>query len=97
MPENALAEITIPILLLTAEHDEFTPKEWSSDIVLEGIQDRSTIQFKTISNAGHFSFLSPFPKAMCRPGFLPSTDPEGFNRVEFHEHLCAEIFNFLVK
>ena len=32
---------------------------------------------------------------MKSPGFLPSTDPEGFDREKFHQQLPEEILNFL--
>jgi len=32
---------------------------------------------------------------MRNPRFLPSTDPEGFDREKLHEQLPAEILDFL--
>ncbi len=63
--------------------------------VLEGIGDLSNVIHRTIANAGHFSFLSPFPPALTRPDFIPSTDPPGFDREKFHEELPEEIRSFL--
>ena len=94
---NALSEVTIPILLLIAEHDHITPEKWTSDVILNGVPDKSKIIFRTIKNAGHFSFISPFPAAMKSPDFIPSTDPEGFDREAFHRELPVEIFEFLNK
>jgi predicted dienelactone hydrolase len=82
--------------LLTAEHDPITPA-WNAETVLKSIGDKSLITFKRIENAGHFSFLSPFPESMKNLKFLPSTDPEGFNREEFHIQLPKEILTFLNK
>ncbi|MDZ4707916.1 MAG: alpha/beta fold hydrolase [Saprospiraceae bacterium] len=94
-PEGSLTRVNLPILLLIAQHDEFTPKQWTSDIILKQVPDPSKVTLKTIENAGHFSFSSPFPPAMKNPHFLPSTDPPGFDREEFHRQLPDEILNFL--
>jgi predicted dienelactone hydrolase len=95
LPENSLDQVTIPILLFIAEQDEYTPKKWTADVILNGVPDKSKVTLKTIKNAGHFSFISPFPKTMQNPNFLPSTDPEGFDREAFHKELPLEILNFL--
>ena len=91
---NGLQEVRIPILLLTAEHDLVLPP-WTGELVRQGVPDPSLVECREIRNAGHFSFLSPFPAAMVRPGFLPATDPEGFDRQRFHETLPEEILRFL--
>lgn len=92
--KNNLAKVKIPILLYSAEHDAVTPL-WNADIILNGITDKSQITFRKIINAGHFSFLSPFPATMKNLNFLPSTDPEGFDREAFHKILPEEILSFL--
>ena len=94
MPEDALSKVNIPILLLVAEHDPFTPR-WQGELVLDGVPDRSRVTYRVIENAGHFSFLSPFPRAMRSTKFPPSVDPEGFDREKFHVELNAEVLAFL--
>ena len=94
-PEGSLDKVNIPILLLVAEHDQFIPKKWTAEVVINGVHDKSKLTVRTIDNAGHFSFISPFPTTMKSPTFLPSTDPDGFDREEFHRQLPTEILNFL--
>lgn len=94
-PENALDEVSLPILLLIASNDIYTPKKWTADVILNGIPNKSTVMVKEIANAGHFSFISPFPEAMKNPDFIPSNDPEGFDRNAFHKVLSLDIFNYL--
>ena len=91
---NSLEKVTVPILMLTAEHDPITPK-WNGEIVLNFVPDKSKVIFKEVENAGHFSFLSPFPATMKSPNFLPSTDPIGFDREKFHSQLPTDILDFL--
>jgi predicted dienelactone hydrolase len=97
-PEASLKNVTLPILMLTAEHDQPLPSGWhkrTSGLVLNQIQDKKQISFRVVENSGHFSFLSPFPQVMHSPNFLPSTDPDGFDREKFHKILNIEIFEFL--
>ena len=91
---NSLNLVVVPILLLAAEHDEITPL-WNSEIILEGVPNKNQVSFRIVKNAGHFSFLSPFPQTMKKPTFLPSTDPVGFDREQFHIELPVEILSFL--
>jgi len=95
-PEDSLRNVTAPILMLIAEHDPYTPR-WHADLVLDRVPDKSKVTCRVVENAGHFSFLSPFPPQMRNASFLPSTDPEGFDREKFHERLAAEVLDFLDK
>ncbi len=95
IPENSLTNVTIPILLLIAEHDQFTPRKWTVDVIINGVADKSKVTLREIENGGHFSFISPFPPTMKNSNFLPSTDPEGFDREAFHKQLPIEILHFL--
>jgi len=96
IPEDSLKNVTLPILMLAAEHDPITPR-WQDDVVLDGVPDRSKVTFRVIENAGHLSFLSPYPDHLKRQGFFPAMDPEGFDREAFHEELPIELEEFLAK
>lgn len=91
---NSLEKVTIPILMMTAEHDPITPK-WNSEIVLNYVPDKSKVIFREVKAAGHYSFLSPFPAKMKNQNFLPSTDPVGFDREKFHSQLPIDILDFM--
>lgn len=93
---RGLDKVTIPILMLTAELDPVTPP-WNAEVILNGVPDRSKVIHRQVKNAGHFSFLSPFPDTMVSPAFMPSTDPEGFDRKKFHDQLTVEILDFLIE
>lgn len=94
MASGALTGVRVPILMLTAEKDPHTP-EFHAEIIKGGVPDKTLIEHRIVANAGHFSFLSPFPEAMTTLAFPPSQDPEGFDRVRFHEEMNAEVLEFL--
>lgn len=92
--EGALSGVRLPILMLDAERDPYTPP-YHAQIVLNGVADPSKVRYRTVKNAGHFAFLSPFPAEMVSTSFLPSQDPPGFDRAGFHVELQDEIAKFL--
>jgi predicted dienelactone hydrolase len=91
---HALADVTAPILALTAEHDELTP---DSEVraALAGVPDPSRVTIHTVPSAGHFSFLSPFPPQMHHPQFAPAQDPSGFDRDRFHRRLPELVLQWI--
>ena len=91
---GALRRVHAPILLLSAEHDAHTPPAYAQ-LVRDGVPDPARLTHRVVANAGHFSFLSPFPAARISPDFPPSQDPPGFDRARFHEVLNPEIAAFL--
>ncbi|KUG07772.1 alpha/beta hydrolase family protein [Solirubrum puertoriconensis] len=93
MGEGALRNVHVPMLMYSGEKDEHTPIGHAY-IVLRGVPEPSRIEHQVVPNAGHYSFLSPFPAARVSPAFPPSQDPPGFNRARFHEQLNAEVLAF---
>jgi predicted dienelactone hydrolase len=93
--QGALSGVGIPILMLVGEKDKHTPYERHAQLVLDGVPDKTKIQCKIVENAGHFSFLDPFPEHMVKESFPPSQDPPGFDRARFHDVMNAEILDFL--
>jgi predicted dienelactone hydrolase len=94
MAPDALIGVRVPILMWTAEKDSYAP-EFHAQIIKAGVPDQALIEHRIAANAGHFSFLSPFPEGMTNPAFPPSQDPEGFNRECFHQEMNAGILEFL--
>ncbi len=80
----ALASVTVPILALTAEHDTLTP-DGEVRAALATVPDPTQVSIRMVPNAGHFSFLSPFPPGLHPAQFAPAADPSGFDREGFHQ------------
>ena len=92
--DGSLADVRVPIQMWTGEHDEHAPS-FHGDIVLGGVADRSRVEHQVVAGAGHFSFLTPFPPALVRPGFAPAHDPPGFDRAAFLPTLHGGIERFV--
>jgi predicted dienelactone hydrolase len=91
---GALSKVHTPILMFTGERDAHTTS-WHAQVVKQGLLNPSLLTHISVPNAGHYSFLSPYPAAMINPSFPPSQDPEGFDREAFHIQMNAEITRFL--
>ncbi|MHA6533555.1 alpha/beta hydrolase family protein [Paenibacillus sp. BAC0078] len=93
--EGALNNVRLPILMLDAERDPYA-LPFHAQIIMNSVAEPQMIRYRTVENAGHYSFLTPFPAEMISPAFPPSQDPPGFDRVQFHETLKAEVVEFLL-
>jgi predicted dienelactone hydrolase len=91
----ALRNVTAPVLMVASYHDHAAPYFYFCQHVLDGVPDVSRVRFHLVEQAGHYSFLSPWPEAMKHPAFAPSQDPPGFDRPAFLEWLFAEVTTFL--
>jgi predicted dienelactone hydrolase len=91
---RSLAALSAPILALTAEHDPLTP-DAQVRAALAGVPDPSRVEIHTVPNAGHFSFLSPFPRQLHHPDFAPAQDPSGFDRERFHQWFPGRVLEWI--
>ena len=93
---DSFNHVNLPIVVFSAEHDTLTPY-WQADLIKQNVKNSALVNVKTVKNAGHLSFLAPFPEKMRNINFPPSQDPDGFDREAFHETLKAEVLNFFNK
>lgn len=93
--EGALCEVHVPVLLLVAEND-YMPQE-TIDVLNNGLPERAPLTHRVVKNAGHYSFLGPFPEAIKSQVGEAANDPAGFDREQFHRELHEEVLRFLRK
>jgi len=91
---GSLDHVDVPILMFTAGQDEHTPAP-HAEVVARGLPDPTLLEHHVIRNAGHFSFLDPFPPEKTSPAFAPSQDPPGFDRSRFLDDLGPLVAAFL--
>jgi len=94
--KNAFSQINIPVLLFSAEKDAQLIEPYHSDIIVNHITPKM-LTYQQVNNAGHYSFITPFPRVLQNQLGLVAKDPEGFDRVEFHKILSQKIVNYLVE
>lgn len=93
--KGSLTEIDIPILLLRAEKDEELTEPYNCKLIEKNIVDRGKLTSITIANAGHYSFLTPFPESLKSELGTIAQDPAGFDREEFQNTLGFLIIDYL--
>ena len=93
---DSFNHVNLPILIFSAEHDLITPY-WQAELIKQKVHFPARVTIKTVKNAGHLSFLAPFPARMNNTNFAASQDPEGFDRQAFHETLKEEVTAFFNK
>jgi predicted dienelactone hydrolase len=92
--DMSLRNVTIPVLLFNAEKDDHIA-ESQTKLFFEIAKANPLINCQIVENAGHFSFLSPFPATIKDKVGLAAKDPDSFDREKFHTQLQIEILNFL--
>jgi predicted dienelactone hydrolase len=93
---DSFNHVSLPILVFSADHDSVTPY-WQADLIKQNVKNPTLVTVETVKNAGHLSFIAPFPENMRNKDFPPSQDPDGFVREAFHETLKEEVTNFFNK
>lgn len=92
--KDALAAVDIPTLLLRAENDSELVEPYQSEVIARNFKNKKMLSYQTIENAGHFSFITPFPDAIKSDVGMAAQDPEGFDRQAFHKELGVQIANY---
>ena len=93
--KTSLSNISVPVLLYRAEKDTILHYPYHADTIRRNLPVHP--QYVVVKNAGHYSFLAPFPAERIQSVRAPAKDPKGFNRVLFHEKMNKNIFDFLNK
>ncbi len=93
--EQSLSDVKIPVLLYKAEKDAVLAEPYNSDLIANKLKRHGNLTYKSIPNAGHFSFITPLPNAIKNQSGIVAEDPEGFYRMRFHQKLSKDITAYL--
>jgi predicted dienelactone hydrolase len=90
--KDSFGNVRVPIQLWRSEHggDGVTPD--SVTLVAENLPVKP--DFHTVANARHFAFLTPCQEAVAAKMSDLCSDPQGFDRAEFHRQFNASVVEF---
>jgi len=89
--DDALAKVTVPVLLYAAENDDLTRVRYHAERVARVLTQTECV---VIKGAGHFSFVAGFPTALKIVAGEAARDRDGFDRNALHEVMNREIVGY---
>lgn len=89
--DDDLAKVLVPALVIGGERDEITPPKFHAERIAKRVKSAS---YRSVPNAGHFSFLTSYPLPIRPFVGEAARDPEGFDRDAFHRELNPQIVAF---
>ena len=90
---DALAAVHVPVRLYSAERDDILLPQYHVEHVRKNLPVPP--EYVLVKNAGHFSFIAPFPEMLQKIVGPAAQDPEGFDRAFLHQQINVEIADFL--
>jgi len=89
--DEALAKVTVPILVYAAEKDDLTRVPYHAERLAKAVPHATCV---VVKGAGHFSFIARFPTALKIVAGEAARDPGGFDRDALHAVMNPEIVGF---
>jgi len=89
---EALAQVTVPVRVYGAERDDLTLVRYHAEPLVKALPAQT--EYVLVKGAGHFSFMTSFPRALKIVAGEAARDPEGFDRDAMHEVLNPEVVSF---
>jgi predicted dienelactone hydrolase len=89
--DDALARVTVPVLVYAAEKDDLTRVPYHGERLAKTVP---RVECVLVKGAGHFSFVTSFPTVLKIVAGEGARDPDGFDRDAFHEVMNRDIVGF---
>jgi predicted dienelactone hydrolase len=89
--DDALAKVTVPVLVYAAENDDLTRVRYHAERLARSLPQTECV---VVKGAGHFSFVASFPTALRIVAGEAARDPAGFDRDALHEVMNREIVGY---
>lgn len=91
--KESLSKVMIPVRIYRAEKDTVLRFPYHAESIRQNLP--MDPEYRVVKNAGHYSFISPFPENAKKTVGKVARDPDGFNREEFHSKMNQEIYEFI--
>jgi len=90
--DDALAQVAVPIRVYGAERDDLTLVRYHAERLAKALPSQT--EYVLVPRAGHFSFVTSFPRILALVAGEAAQDPRGFDRNAVHEVMNSEIVDF---
>ena len=90
--ELSFERVTIPVRIYCADRDTLLPCRYHAEKIYKSLSREA--EYVVLPNAGHFSFIAPFPESIKGQVGEAAQDPDGFNRAAMHAKLNPDILDF---
>jgi len=84
--------VNIPVRIYCAERDTLLPCRYHAEKIYKSLPKEA--EYVVLQNAGHFSFIAPFPESIRGQAGEAAQDPDGFDRAAMHAKLNPDILDF---
>ena len=90
--DDALARVAVPVRMYGAERDDVTVVRYHTDRLAKALPPPT--EYVVVKGAGHFSFVTSFPRGLKILAGEAAQDPDGFDRDAMHEMMNPEVVSF---
>src|SRR5207237_9105054 len=90
---EALAQVAVPVRVYGAERDDLTLVRYHAEPLVKALPPQT--EYVLVKGAGHFSFMTSFPRVLKIVAGEAARDPEGFDRDAMHDGMNPEVVSFL--
>lgn len=93
---NGLKDVTVPVQLWQAEHDQVLPETEAQPLYALVVRDAlpAKPEYHLVREANHYDFLAPCTAAFAAQEQTACFSRPGFDRAAFHKTLNAEVARF---
>jgi predicted dienelactone hydrolase len=89
---SSFERVNIPVRIYCAGRDTLLPCRYHAEKIYKSLSRAG--EYVVLQNAGHFSFIAPFPESIKGQAGEAAQDPDGFDRAAMHAKLNPEILDF---